>query len=81
MTDRKIRNAAPVADPVRDDRFRVGPRWLGLYRNGNDTRLFVPKPGRRFGRTLNLAHPHARWLIASFVFLLLIGIGLDLASR
>ena len=73
------RDAATVVDPVRDDRYRVGPRWLGLYRNDKDARLFVPKP-RGIGRTLNLAHPHARWLIAAFVFLLLVGIGLQLAG-
>jgi uncharacterized membrane protein len=81
MTGKPPRTSMRREDPVDDARFRVGPRWLGLYANAEDARLFVPKPGRwlRLGRTLNLAHPHARWFIGAIAFLLLFGITLSLA--
>lgn len=35
--------------------------WLGLYRSGHDTRLWVPKRNPARGRTLNFAHRAAWW--------------------
>ena len=47
--------------------------WLGLYVNARDGRLWVPKKRPGLGWTLNLGHPHARWVIALLLALVAAG--------
>jgi uncharacterized membrane protein len=35
--------------------------WLCIYRGARDTRVWVPKRNRKFGVTINFAHPAAWW--------------------
>lgn len=52
----------------------IGPRWLGIYKAAEDARLFVPKPVRFAGWTLNLGHPSARWFLVGTAVLAILAI-------
>ena len=52
----------------------IGPRWLGIYRNSKDSRLFVRRSRPFIGWGLNHAHPMARLIIAVIVAMILVGL-------
>jgi uncharacterized membrane protein len=64
--------------PGRDDTdCRIGPRWLGLYCDVTDARLFIPRHRAWMGKTLNFGHPAAKWFVAMTIAALLVGIVLQ----
>lgn len=69
---------SPESKPDWDNSaYRIGPRWLGLYSDPADTRLFVPKRRAWLGKTLNFGHPAAKWFVAMTIAALLVGIALQ----
>lgn len=68
---------AQVLPDLRDPKHWIGPRWLGIYRNADDPRLFV-----RVGlsKRINFAHQSARWFIALIAGLILAGYCLGLMN-
>ncbi len=65
----------PDADPAPDlDRlWRDDAHWghgaMGMYFCKDDPRLFVRKRHAAFGRTINLAHPRAGWVLMALIVL------------
>ncbi|MDR7191430.1 hypothetical protein [Luteimonas terrae] len=51
--EERERNARAWADSA----HWTGPRWLGLYRAPEDSRVWVPKHPKVLGWTVNLARP------------------------
>lgn len=52
MSERE-RNARAWASPI----HWIGPRWLGLYRAPDDSRVWVAQYPKALGWTVNLARP------------------------
>jgi uncharacterized membrane protein len=73
----KERNERAWNDPAN----WIGPRWLGMYRASQDSRLFVPRKPRLAGLTINLAHPGARWFFVAIAALVAIAVGVQLLWR
>lgn len=71
---------APMTSRSADPRHWLGPHWLGLYRNADDPRLFVPKRWSPLGKTLNLAHPGAKWPLAMSAAAIIIGIAISVGE-
>lgn len=72
MTDRRTPTRRERDEQAwNDPRNWIGPRWLGIYKASDDSRLFVPKRIRLAGWTLNFGHPSARWFFVVLALLCL----------
>ena len=61
--DERERNARAWADPA----HWIGPRWLGLYRAPDDSRVWVPKQPKVLGWTFNLARRRGMAILLALI--------------